>query len=300
MINVVLVSFGAPDSLDAVAPFMMNLTKGRGMSPEQIDRIKERYKLIGGKSPLIGITKKQAQALEKELNKKSTDYKVDIGMCYWKPYIKETINKIAQEGASRVVVVTLSPFNSRISTGAYFKQAKEVLDKFGEIKKTYIKDWFKNPLYLKSVVGKINERLSEYSDKQRKQVQLIFSIHSLPVKYIEEGDPYVEEVKYVISKVTQELEISNWHIAYQSKGRSGEWLKPEIEDLLERLLKEGKKEVLIVPLSFISDHVETLYDIDIVLKNLTEAKGMSLKRVAALNDSPMFISALADIITRHI
>ncbi|MCX8012653.1 MAG: ferrochelatase, partial [Desulfobacterota bacterium] len=159
--------------------------------------------------------------------------------------------------------------------------------------------WNTNNLYLQAVVGKIKEGLANFPISSQKLVPLIFSAHSLPLKYAE-SDPYVEEIKKTIHEIMKLIENKEWYLAFQSPGREGEWLSPEIGVVLDRLGKSGKKEILVVPLSFVSDHLETLYDLDIILKKKADKLGINFQRVASFNDSADFIEVLSEVIIAFI
>ena len=298
MISVILTAYGGPESLEDVEPFMKSIARGRSFTPQQIDNAKKRYELIGGKSPLNEITGKQARALEQELNSNGLDYSVDFGMLHLKPFIKDVLIDKTNQGADQLAIVTLAPFHSRVSTGAYFKQAEESINN-NEIEVVYVSKWNNNPYYIKSIAEGINKSIEDYFSSDGESVNIIFTVHSLPEIFIQQGDPYVVEVKSTIDHVLPHINSSKWYLAYQSKGRGEDWLKPDVETVLQQLNEKEEKSALIVPLGFVSDHVETLYDIDILYMEKADKLGVELKRVPALNDSSLFIKALADEVRRH-
>ncbi len=298
MIGVILVGYGAPDSPEAVEPFLKSIAGGRSFTREQIDKTVEKYRLIGGKSPLVRITERQAVAVEKELNSAYNNYSVFFGMLHWKPYIGDTIKSIIDRGILRIAVVTLAPFNSRASTGAYFKEVDKALQKHPHIETVFVSGWQNNDIYHIAMKELIGGSLSEFDKELCDDLQIVFTVHSLPQSYIDQGDPYVKEVTSAVERIAALCNIKNYHIAYQSKGRGGEWLEPDFGNLLDNFAVRGIKNVLTVPIGFISDHLETLYDLDIVYREYAEARGIKFVRAPALNDSKLLAAALADEILR--
>jgi ferrochelatase len=296
-----VMAFGGPDSLSAVGPFMERLMKGRKPGPELIERVKDKYQIIGGKSPLPGITKKQAIALEEELNRTCVEhgqFAAYVGMRYWHPFIEEAIEQMATDGITRAFAISMSPHDSRVSTGAYREEIERVLaEKNLNISIEMIRGMYNNPIFVDAVVEKITEALNRIPEDARDDVQVIFSAHSLPVAYIDGGDPYVDEINETIREVLRKTGSPNWRIAYQSKGSiPGEWLGPMMEDVLAEIAAEGHKRVLVVPIGFAADHVETLWDLDILHKGQAEDLGLLYERSGALNDSPRFMEALAQMV----
>jgi len=296
-----LLAFGGPRSLDEVEFLLTRLFKGRIPSPEQLDRVKERYRLIGGSSPLPEITWGQAKALEKKLNAKGYPSKSYVGMRYGRPLIEETMKEILRDGIKRVIAIPMAPFRSRASTGAYVEEVNRVQkDLEGTLEISFIEGWHLHPLFLEAIREKIREGLKEFSPEKRKKVHLIFTAHSLPRSIIE-NDPYAREIEASIKGVLEGIEPISWHMAYQSKGGGPEeWIGPDVESVLEDLSKEKVREVLIVPIGFVSDHIEILYDIDILFQKKAASLGMVLKRTQSLNNSEKFIEALAAMVEEHI
>jgi len=296
-----LLAFGGPRSLDEVEIFLTRLFKGRKPSPEQLERVRERYRLIGGHSPLPEITLRQAKVLEEKLNAKGHPFKSYVGMRYGHPLIEETLKKIFQDGIHEVIAIPMTPFQSRESTGAYIEEVKRVQKNIGEeLEVSFAVGWCMYPLFLESVREKIREGIMEFSTEERKRVHLIFTAHSLP-KSIIEKDPYAREIEASIKGILDGLEPMPWRMAYQSKGGGPEeWAGPDVESVLEALSKESIREILIVPIGFVSDHIEILYDIDVLYQEKAKLLKMVLKRTSSLNDSERFIEALASIVEEHI
>jgi ferrochelatase len=274
--------------------------KGRKPSPEQLERVKERYRLIGGASPLLKITQGQAKGLEKRLSEKGHSFKSYVGMRYGHPVIEETMNEILRDGIMEVVAVPMAPFQSRESTGAYIEEVKRVQKSIGEVLEvSFVVGWYMHPLFLEAIREKIREGLMGFTPEERKRVQLLFTAHSLS-KSIVEKDPYAREIEESIKGVVDGLGHRAWRMAYQSKGGGPEeWVGPDVESVLTDLSKEGVQRVLIVPIGFVSDHIEILYDIDIVYREKAKSLGIKLRRTSSLNFSEQFIEALSAIVEEH-
>jgi ferrochelatase len=292
---VILIALGGPRSLEEVGPFMAAFM-GRPAPPPVVQAVMERYKLIGGKSPLPGLVKAQAEALDRELG---DGYRVYEGFRYSRPTVAESYDRAMQEGARRVIALSMSPFSNEVTTGAY-RSACEALGS-GETCPLFIASWHDNPLFIKAWQEKIVHGLRRFRETQRRDTAVIFTSHSIPVRYIESGDPYRDQIEETVRLVAGGMELANWHIAWQSKGArpTEPWLEPEVETVLDRIAA-GKKadSVLEVPLGFTCDHLETLYDIDIVHRKHAAALGLAFERAESLNTSPLFVQALADIVKK--
>jgi len=328
-----LLAFGGPRSLEEVE-FLLTCLFGRKPSPELLERVKERYRLIGGCSPLPAITERQAKALEEKLNSRGYSFKSYVGMRYSQPLVEETLKEILQDGVKEVVAIPMAPFRSRFSTGAYKEELNRANKISGEkLKITFIEGWHSHPLFVQVVAERVVEGLKQFTPleimprcseagldfriipagfnaspefltgftpKERMRVHLIFTAHSLPESIVG-NDPYVEDMKESANEVLKKIEPFPWHMAFQSKGGGlGRWIAPDVESVLVELNKIGIKEVLIIPIGFVSDHIEVLYDIDILYKEKAESLGMVLKRTHSLNFSEGFIEALATIVEEHI
>jgi ferrochelatase len=295
-----LLAFGGPRSLDEVEPFLTRLMRGRKPSPEQLERVTERYQSIGGSSPLLEITKGQARGIEKKLNEKGYPFKSYVGMRYGHPMIEETLKEILRDGIRDAIAIPMAPFRSRESTGAYIEEVNRAQKNLGEeIKISFLEGWHMHPLFLEAAQEKVREGLMEFTPEERKRVHLIFTAHSLP-KSIIEKDPYAREMEASVKGVLGGIEPRDWHMAFQSKGSGPEeWVGPDVESVLAKLSGEKVREVLIVPIGFVSDHIEILYDIDVLYRKTAESLGMKLKRTSSLNFSERFLEALATIVEEH-
>ncbi len=291
---VILIALGGPRSLDEVGPFMTAFM-GRPAPPPVVQVVTERYELIGGKSPLPDLVQAQADALAKKFGH---DFRAYAGFRYSAPTIEAAFDRAVREGANRVIGLSMSPFSTEVTTGAY-RSAFEALG--GEnIKKIFIPSWHDNPLFITAWQEKVNDAQKRFRETQRSYAVVIFTSHSIPLRYITAGDPYQKQVEETVKLVAEGVDIKEWRIAWQSKGaRSTEpWLEPEVERVLDRVSAEKFGYILEVPIGFTCDHMETLYDIDIVHRKYAMGLGLMFERVSSLNTSPLFIKALADIVKK--
>ncbi|MEK6589513.1 MAG: ferrochelatase [Nitrospinota bacterium] len=302
MIAILLLAFGCPDSPKSIEPFVTHVMGGRKPSPEQLQKIIEKYQMIGGYSPLLDITRRQAIALETNLNSSKRDFRVFVGMRHWHPFIKDILKEISLSGIERIVSIIMAPHYSKISIDGYinaFNDAKSELSINTKI--SFIYGWYTNSLFLEAVAEEIKKGLSYFKGIDKKDIQIIFSAHSLPKKFMTKDDPYGKQLQETIEGIIRFTGDISWHLGFQSKGMGDfEWLEPTVDFILERLSREGKRYVLLVPIGFVSDHIETLYDIDIYFKGIAESFGMVFHRSGSLNDSPKFIKSLEAIVREHL
>ncbi len=300
--GVILLAFGGPNCLYCIKPFLKSvMPPGRPVTKEQVENAVRRYRLIGGGSPLLAITQKQAAALNEKLAEKFNGLRVYVGMRHWHPFIKDTLEDMVNDGISKAVAVSMAPHNSKASTGGYKAAVNKALDELGDsIKVEFVKSWHNNPYFIEAVSTKIRDGLSQFPEERRRDVHIIFSAHSLP-EIMVQNDPYVEEINETIQAVIDNVGQKNWSLAYQSKGGGKlKWLGPEADAVLEELSRNGAKDILFVPVGFVSDHVETLYDIDILCKDKAQGLGLNFKRTESLNDSKEFIDGLCKVVSEHI
>jgi ferrochelatase len=293
---IILIALGGPRNLDEVGPFMAAFM-GRPAPPPVVAAIIERYKLIGGKSPLPELVKAQAVALEKELGSSFRAYE---GFRYSKPAVADSFDKAITNGARRVIALSMSPFSTEVTTGAY-KSACDGLGS-GETCPLFIPSWHDNPFFIDAWVEKVLAGLAMFPAEMRDSVVVIFTSHSIPVRYLTAGDPYKKQIEEAVGLAAAKAGIRERRIAWQSKGaRATEpWIEPEVEPTLDKLAQEGHKAVLEVPIGFTCDHMETLYDIDIVHRKHATSLGLTFERAQSLNTSPLFIKALADVVKRSL
>ena len=292
---VILIALGGPHSLNEVGPFMTAFM-GRPAPAPVVSAVTERYKLIGGKSPLPDIVKSQAAALEKALG---AGYRVYEGFRYSSPSIGVAFEKAVLEGANRVIGLSMSPFETVVTTGVY----RSVFDQLGDekVSKKFIASWHDNPHFIAAWNERVFDGMKRFRPGEQKHVVVVFTSHSIPVRYIAGGDPYQRQIEETVSLVAEGLGLKLWRVAWQSKGaRTTEpWIEPEVEPTLDKIAQEGYRAVLEVPIGFTCDHMETLYDIDIVHRAHAGKHGFDFERAESLNTSQLFIKALADVVKKN-
>lgn len=290
-VDVALLAFGGPDSTQQIPDFLRRMT-GRPANPETLKVVEARYALIGGSSPLPDITARQALALQARLIQElAFPIRVRHGFLYTEPTVAECL---AQLDGHEVVALPLSPFSSRLTSGKY----REALDAAGGEKIPLLEGWYASRGFVKAISRRAAVALDGCDVNEW---AVLFTAHNVPLETIMEGDPYVEQLQQTIAQLVPALVPGDWRFAFQSKGRGGgEWLEPEVGAVVRTLADEGWKKVLVVPVGFVSDNVETLYDLDIVLRQQMEGLGMEYRRSASPNDSPPFIEALADVVIDYL
>jgi ferrochelatase len=292
--GVLLLAHGAPDRLEDIPEFLLNVRGGRKLPDAAVQEIIRRYSLIGGGSPLLRLTNLQAEALARALS-----HPVYVGMRNWKPSIPDTVHQLKEDGIKRVVALCLAPHNSRTSIGLYRKYLFDAVEKTArEIQPDFIASWHDHPLLVAAFQEKIGQALERLEAEVGKTVPVVFTAHSVPEKTIEEGDPYEQQVKETAARVAEAMGLKDWKLAFQSQGMTAElWIGPTVESQIDALAAAGHRHVLLAPVGFVSDHVEILYDIDILFREYGNSRGVSVFRSESLNDSPLFIQALASIVS---
>lgn len=294
MIGVLVMAYGGPNSLDEVEPYLLDVRGGRPTSSALIHDVRERYRQIGGRSPILERTQAQAAALEGALNANGQVFKTFVGMRHWHPFVKDALAQMEIAGLRRAVGLVMAPHYSRMSVGAYFKKAR---DAHSPVEVAPIERWHLLPGYITALADRVRAALQTFPADDRADVPIIFTAHSLPQRILQWDDPYPDELHATVEAVMQRLGPRPYAFAYQSAAMTPEpWLGPDAGEWIERFAAEGKKHVLIAPIGFVCEHVEILYDVDIVLKRQAEALGMQLERIEMLNDAPQMIAGLAELV----
>ncbi len=296
---VLLTAFGTPRTFDEVEPFYRTIRGGRPLTAELLQELADRYHRVGGTTALLKVSEEVAQALERQLNAKGQSrYRVYVGMRYWHPFIAEAVQQIAADGISGVIGMALAPQYSTMSTDGYRSPMEEALRALPQPPSArFVDSWHANPLFVAVMAQRIREAFKGFPSENGAGVEVVFSAHSLPRRILQVGDPYPEELRQSCEAVAKVLDLSRWHFAYQSPGRTGEpWLGPAVLETLGNLAGEGKKQVLLVPIGFVSDNLEIVYDIDVEAQELAQGLGMHLERIEMPNASPAFVAALADVV----
>jgi len=294
VIGLLVMAYGGPNNLDEVEPYLMDVRGHRPTSQKIIDEVRERYREIGGRSPILKQTQAQANALETALNTSGKDFKAFVGMRHWHPYIRDTLAEMCNQGIERAVGLVMAPHYSRLSIGAYFKKVEEANS---PVAVSHIEDWHLQAGYLNALAERVRSALQRFPEEIRAEVPVIFTAHSLPKKILEWNDPYPAQLQETVYALMERLGPQPYEFAYQSAAISSEpWLGPDASELIERYAAEGKRHVLICPIGFVCEHVEILYDIDIVYQKLAKSLGVHLERIEMLNGAPEMIEGLAQLI----
>jgi len=306
---VMLLQMGGPDSLDAVEPFLLNLFSdreiirlgpkflqpalARWIARRRAPKVEAQYQRIGGKSPIRELTEAQAAALQERLG---SGFRCFTAMRYWRPSTIEALAAVKREGISRIVALPLYPHYSMATTGSSVNELKRVLDQSGAgFSVSFQENFHDHPLYISALAGTIAEGLAGFPAGEA--VEILFSAHSLPVSFIERGDPYLSQVQETVRLVMGFFHGTGRHLAFQSKAGPVKWLEPSTEAAITRLAREGCRNLLVVPVSFVCDHIETLYEIDVTYAALAKQAGIvTFRRAPSLNTSSMFIDCLADLV----
>ena len=316
-VGVLLLNLGGPDRLEDVRPFLFNLFSDPEIirlpfpwlqkplawliSTSREKKSQANYKQIGGGSPLRRITNEQAQALQAQLRQQGQDATVYVGMRYWHPFTEEAIAQIKRDRVEQLVILPLYPQFSISTSGSSFRLLEQIIANDPElqtINHTVIPSWYNSPGYLQAMAQLIAQELDQFPNPD--QVHVFFSAHGVPVSYVEEvGDPYQREIEACSELIMKVLNRPNPHtLAYQSRVGPVEWLQPYTDDALKELAAQGVKDIVVVPISFVSEHIETLQEIDIEYRELAEEAGIeNFHRVPALDTHPVFISDLATLVT---
>lgn len=293
--GVLLTAVGGPNSLDEVEPFLVDIRGGRPMTPELLAEFRERYARIGGKSPLLEISNRQAQALEDRLNEDGARYRCYVGMRNWDPRIRDVYARMLADRVDRIVVLPLTPYHSRRSVGAYLRAVHDAEAATERTPETaYVESWNTEPALLDAFAQRIVDGLARLASRGFPDPAVVFTAHSLPRKLMDEGDDYEAELRETMGLILARTPPMRARMAYQSAGRTEEpWLGPSLEDVLGELGRDGEKAVLVVPFGFISDHLELLYDLDIEARGIARGLGIAFDRAESLNTDPRFIDAMA-------
>jgi len=289
-IAVLVMAYGGPGNLDEVEPYLMDVRGGRPTKPQLVEEIRARYARIGGRSPILELTRAQAAGIARALGDRFT---VHVGMRHWHPYIQDAVGEIARAGQNRVVGVAMAPHYSNMSVGAYEKKLLQAAD--GRLDVALVRTWWKQPQFLDAVANRVVQALQRFPRPSK--VQVVFTAHSLPERILASADPYADELKASAAEVGRRARVNDWRFAYQSAGATAEpWLGPDVEDVLPELAKAGHDAVLLVPIGFVCDHVEILYDIDVECQAVARRLGIRLERTESLNDDPGLVAAVADAV----
>jgi len=313
---ILLINLGGPDSLDSVRPFLCNLFSDPDImgqnrlllkplawfiSRKRAPAVQKYYTLIGGKSPLLELTRQQGDALSKALASHGR-FEIFVAMRYWHPLIEEVVKEILMSHARQVIVLPLYPHYSATTTGSSLNEFNRVWQRLGadKIKVNPIREWYDHPAYIRAMCDTIQQCVDSHK-LDIESARIVFSAHGIPLKFIEQGDPYAQQIERSVELIAGELGLrENYHLCYQSRVGPLKWLGPSTEELLKELAAKKVRDVVLVPISFVSDHVETLYEMDILYREKAVEYGISnFYRAPALNNSPFLIEALKELVLQQ-
>lgn len=301
-IGVLLMAYGGPASLDELPGYLADIRSGRPTTGTVLAEMTNNYRQIGGKSPLLEISRQQGAALETLLNHGAPRprYKVYLGMRHWSPWIEDTVRAMLDDGIRQAVGIVLAPHYSSFSVAKYQERVRQGLAlNRGSIEFDFVDSYYTAPKYIQALANRVREGIERFPAGDQSKVHVILSAHSLPVRIIRAGDPYKDQLLETAGLVAQAawLGPDQWTWSFQSAGRSPEpWLGPPLEETITNLAGRGLKNLVSVPIGFVSDHVEILYDIDIKAQALARELGVRLERPPALNLDPLFIETLAGLV----
>jgi ferrochelatase len=312
----VLLNMGGPDSLEAVEPFLRNLFSDRDLirlpfgkalqtpfahliAHFRSKRVRENYRQIGGRSPLLDWTVRQAAGVARELGPGVRPY---VAMRYWRPTAEETLRCLAADGIRRAVVLSMYPHFTRATTGSSLKDFRRTAARvLPALRFSAIEQWYDWPGYLDALAARVREGVDRLPAQARGRAPILFSAHALPQSFIDRGDPYLEHVLETVKGVMQRVGERPWRLGFQSRSGPVKWMEPETTAVLDQLAVEGHQAVVMVPVSFVSDHIETLHEIDLEYAAHARERGIvHFVRAPSLNDDPGFIRALAGLVRRHL
>ncbi|MCL5274546.1 MAG: ferrochelatase [Chloroflexi bacterium] len=290
-IGVLVMAYGGPDKLDDVEPYLLDVRGGRPTSPAAIAEVRERYREIGGRSPILERTLAQATALQAALGE---PFRVHIGMRHWQPYIKDALADMAGAGVERAVGLVMAPHYSRMSVGVYYQKVDQAQSPLAVRR---IEQWHTLPGYLNALAGRVRAALAKFPAEVREHTPIVFTAHSLPQRILTWNDPYPEQLQTTIAALTERLGPHPHEFAYQSAAMTPDpWLGPDVGQVVDKLAAHGHRHALIAPIGFVCEHVEILYDIDVALQRQARGLNLHLERIEMLNTAPAMIGGLAGLV----
>ena len=307
---VVLFNLGGPDSLEAIEPFLFNLFSDHDifkmpvgqkifakiMSSLRAPKVRKKYQQIGGKSPINEWTELQRSMLEEELQRVVGNVEVYTAMRYWNPAIKDVAETISKKNIDMIVLLPLYPHYSITTTGSSFNEWRRVYQgDTGRLK--YIYDYFENPKYISALNDRIDETILRFPEDVRDDIQIVCSAHGTPESLSEKGDPYSKQVEATVERVMQARNFSHeYHLCFQSKVGPAKWLEPATDKMIKELAAQQKRQLLIVPISFVSDHIETLFELAVEYRRIADKENIeNFIVMQGLNDSKVFVAALKEL-----
>jgi ferrochelatase len=301
---VLMVAFGGPTKSEEIRPFLSNVLRGVPVPPGRLEEVAHHYEALGGRSPINELTFRQAKGLAELLDREGPRLRVYVGMRYWHPLVGEAVQQMMQDGVRRVIGIIMAAHDSgAASWGKYVKAVTDALQAAGPgaPRVEYAQPCYNHPDFIAAMVDQIRHRLQEIPPERRRSTPLVFTAHSIPSP-MAAASPYVEQLLESCRLVAEALGHPRWSLAYQS--RSGDprqpWLEPDVRDVLTELSAEGIRSVVLAPIGFVCDHVEVLFDLDVEAKAVADELGIDLRRASTVNDHPLYMRALADLVRQRV
>lgn len=300
---VLLIAFGGPGSREEIRPFLARVLKGVAVSSERLEEVARHYEAVGGRSPLVDITLRQAAALEQRLAQEGSPLRVYVGMRNSRPFIAEALKQMIDDGVGRALGVILSSFRTEASWERYVENVADARLAAGAAAPVidYCNPWHDHPGFVETWVERIRAELSRVPAAEKSATPLVFTAHSVPLA-MAAGSPYVEQFHAAARLIAERLPHPFWRAAYQSRsGRPGDpWLEPDVNQTIGELAADGWRRVIVAPIGFVSEHVEVLYDLDLEARATAERLGLAFLRAGCPNDHPEFVRMLADVIEQKL
>jgi protoporphyrin/coproporphyrin ferrochelatase len=295
---VFLIAFGGPAAPEEVRPFIKRVLRGHPVAAERIEEVARHYEAVGGRSPLNDIVLRQARVLGEELANRGLPLPVYVGLRHARPFLRETLDQMTADGVRKALGFILSPQQTEASWERYQREIAEAQVELGYAPEVdYCPGWHAHPLLIQAWAEQISPVMSRIATEKRSRVPIIFTAHSVP-RAMAADSPYVEQIEETARLVAERVGCSLWYVAYQSRSGRPEdpWLEPDIADALQRVAAQGGGEVVVVPVGFVADHVEILYDLDIAARRHAESLRLRFRRAPSLNDHPTFVRMMAEVI----
>jgi ferrochelatase len=302
--SVLVVSFGGPQGRDDVRPFLANVLRGRRVSPERIEEVAHHYDFFDGVSPITELTRRQAEGLRVGLAAAGRPLPVYVGMRNWHPLLTDTLKQMYADGARHAVGFIAAAHHSYSSCQQYRENvaaAQQALQaEGGRVDVTFVDSWFDHPLFIRANATHVSEALAKLPPALRGEARLIFTAHSIP-QPMADASQYQQQLQVSCAAIAAQVQMP-WDLVYQSRSGRPEdpWLEPALSDHLRRVRAKGLKAVVVCPVGFVCDHIEVVFDLDREMVELCESIGLTMVRAETVNDDPLFVEMMTDVVLRTI
>ena len=299
---VLLISFGGPQGLDDIRPFLANVLRGRRVPPDRVEEVARHYERFGGVSPITSLTRRQAAGLQERFDRDGPPLPVYVGMRNWHPFIADTLQEMAEAGIRRAIGFILAAFRSHSSCGQYRDNvlaARREVRAAGrpDVEVSYVGDWHAHERFIAAWAARVGAAMDTLPASERSRARLVFTAHSIPLG-MAGADRYRGQLNAAARLVAERLGRTDWALVFQSRsGRPQDpWLEPDVCDYIRTAAAHGLDAVILCPLGFVADHIEVLYDLDVEAAEVCAELGVTMRRASAVNDDPRFLDMMADIV----